>query len=271
MLSRIFHACLWVSGLATLCLGYGFLIEPERLVVKRLSVGQGEFQTKIVLMSDIHIGGIHIPPERVSRLAKVINLERPDVTLMPGDFIDGHKPRAGVLETFRENVDNGLGRLAEIEGLKVASLGNHDHWYDPIHVRAELNRAKVKVVDNSGFRQDGICFVGLSDTTVSQPNADGFKICEADDLILTLMHSPDARDLLRSDVDLAVAGHTHGGQINLPLLGRLVTATECGKACAYGLIGHKPPVVVTAGIGTSILPARFRAPPEIVVITLFSD
>lgn len=82
------------------------------------------------------------------------------------------------------------------------------------------------------------------------------------------MHTPDVRHLLRADTVLAVAGHTHGGQVNLPIFGRQVTSTKCGKPCAYGHIQSHPDIYVSAGIGTSILPIRFRAPPEIVIITL---
>ena len=83
------------------------------------------------------------------------------------------------------------------------------------------------------------------------------------------MHSPDSFKHLRSDTDLAVAGHTHGGQINLPLIGRRVTATKLGEPYAYGLKDWSgTPVYITSGLGTSVLPARFRAPPEIVVITI---
>lgn len=83
------------------------------------------------------------------------------------------------------------------------------------------------------------------------------------------MHSPDSFQYLRPGIALAVAGHTHGGQINLPLIGRRVTATNSGNKYAYGLVKVNGVLAfVTAGIGTSILPARFRAPPELVLIEL---
>ena len=98
---------------------------------------------------------------------------------------------------------------------------------------------------------------------------EAFAVCEDGATPIALMHSPDSFPLLRSDTALAVAGHTHGGQINIPLIGRRVTSTAAGRKYAYGQIDvNSTPAFVTAGIGTSILPARFRAPPEIVLIEL---
>ena len=98
-----------------------------------------------------------------------------------------------------------------------------------------------------------------------------FADCETSKDIVAFMHSPDSFKLLPSDTDLALAGHTHGGQINIPFIGRRITSTRLGKKYAYGSLDFGGiRAFVTAGIGTSILPARFRAPPEIVLITLRS-
>ena len=90
--------------------------------------------------------------------------------------------------------------------------------------------------------------------------------------MIGLMHNPDSFELARGGEALMIAGHTHGGQINIPGIGRRITSTRGGPKYAYGLIDvNGTPAFVTAGIGMSILPARFRAPPEIVIITLRSE
>jgi predicted MPP superfamily phosphohydrolase len=131
-----------------------------------------------------------------------------------------------------------------------------------------LDASDVRVIDNSAIRLLGLCVVGVADFTTDKPSAADFELCEAREPIISLMHSPDARGFVPKNAALAVAGHTHGGQVNLPIVGRRVTSTYCGKPCAYGLIQDHPPFVVSAGIGTSILPIRFRAPPEIMMISL---
>jgi predicted MPP superfamily phosphohydrolase len=83
------------------------------------------------------------------------------------------------------------------------------------------------------------------------------------------MHNPDVFPEMPARVSLSLAGHTHGGQVNLPNIGRLIIPSKFGQRYAYGLVeegGRK--LFVTGGIGTSILPVRFRVPPEIVLLTL---
>jgi len=92
--------------------------------------------------------------------------------------------------------------------------------------------------------------------------------CPETSFVVALMHSPDTLRLAKR-VNIALAGHTHGGQINIPIIGRRVTATKLGKDYAYGLKTFSGfPVYITSGIGTSMLPARFRSPPEIAVIEI---
>src|SRR5437867_6614445 len=87
--------------------------------------------------------------------------------------------------------------------------------------------------------------------------------------VLVLMHNPDLFPEVPERVSLTLAGHTHGGQVDLPIAGRLIVPSRFGQRYAYGLVeenGKK--LIVTGGIGTSILPVRFRVPPEVVILTL---
>lgn len=247
---------------------YAFQVEPKRLEIRRITIGEGEVILRIALVSDLHFGGVHVPQSRVSDIVQLINREQVDVTLMPGDFINGHaSPTEMAVETLSEISDSFLA-LGAITSSRIATLGNHDTWHGADAVRASLERAGFEVLDNQSFRTDRFCFVGLADSDTANPSRDAFNGCETGDTIIALMHSPDARHLLPSNTALAVAGHTHGGQVNLPMFGRVVNSTQCGKPCAYGLIQDRPPLFVSSGIGTSILPIRFRSPPEIIFIEL---
>lgn len=262
-----------------LCLIYGFFIEPKTLAIRHITVKSKTWAgapIKIALISDIHIGGWHVDADRVERLVGKINSQHPDMILLAGDYVNGHKHSTQHNETFNTEIKRGidnLGRLKAPLGV-FATLGNHDAWYSPIMGKM-LNTAGLSVLDNQKHRiknkGQNICVVGLADFATGKPRSDMFAACEKGDSIIAFMHSPDSFPLLPKNLALAVAGHTHGGQINLPLIGRRVTATNIGSKYAYGSGEYNgTPTFVTSGVGTSILPARFRAPPEIMIVTLRS-
>lgn len=263
---RAFFVSCFLIGIGLLI--YSGWIEPRQLHIRDVEIGEGEQSVRIALMTDLHIGGLHVPPERVAAIVERINAQSPDLILLPGDFINGHTPRREMGADETALLSEGLSHLSALNAPAIATTGNHDAWHNRRAVTRMLDAASVTVVDNSSTNFEGLCIVGIADFYIDQPTADGFELCDADAPMIALMHSPDTRNLLHHDTALAVAGHTHGGQVNLPFLGRRVTLTACGQPCAYGLIQTDPPLFVSAGIGTSILPIRFRAPPEIVMITL---
>lgn len=223
-------------------------------------------------MSDIHIGGLHVSPKRVKALITTINAQSPDIVLIAGDFVNGHKTRRENTDKFNTTLDQGLKHFSDITAPMgtYAVLGNHDAWYGNTVLRSGLTQAGVTVLTNeSAAPRKGLCLVGLADADTGREDPKAFQTCAEDDLILALMHSPDSFPDLPQKTDMAFAGHTHGGQINLPLIGRAVTASKLGAPYAYGATEYNGiPVWITAGFGTSILPARFRSPPEIVVFSL---
>jgi hypothetical protein len=91
----------------------------------------------------------------------------------------------------------------------------------------------------------------------------------AGDPVILYTHNPDIFPGVPARVSLTVAGHTHGGQVNLPLLGRPVVPSRFGQRYAFGHVeeGGRH-LYVGGGVGTSIIPVRFRVPPEVVVLSL---
>lgn len=274
-MSRLVKFTLTLIALAGLCLLYGFLVEPKLLKVRHVTFASQNYEgpvLRIALLSDIHIGGRHVPAKRVETIVARVNALTPDIILIPGDFINGHKSRSEHSAAFNAEIYQGLGALAKLEApLGVfASIGNHDVWYDADFVEDMLIASGLTVLRNQAINlPNETCILGLADHDTQQEDPKTFEECKVGAFPIVLMHSPDSFALLRSDTALAVAGHTHGGQINIPLIGRRVTATAAGKKYAYGAVDvNGIPAFVTAGIGTSILPARFRAPPEVVLIEL---
>jgi len=267
-----FRTFFTLSAICIGCVIYGLWIEPKQLKIRELEFVTEKYDgpdIRIGLIADIHIGGMHVPPDRVVKLVQEMNTLEPDLVLMPGDFIDGHTPRRERSETFNEAIEKGLSALAALKAPTYATIGNHDNWYDANYVQTALESANVTVLNNQAQIISGLCLIGLEDDETGQPSPRPFSDCPTNKPPLAILHSPQAWENIRSDTVLALAGHTHGGQVNLPFIGRRVNATDLGAEHSYGFskLGTVD-FYVSSGIGTSILPVRFRSPPEIVVITL---
>ena len=272
MFRRFINFSLWVSGFGLFLLGYGAGVEPALLYEREVELVSERYdgpELRIALVTDIHINSPSVPPKRVKRLVESLNGLNPDVVLMPGDFIAGHDKQENRSDDFNRNIVKGLGYFSELEAPSFATIGNHDAWWNASSVTTLLEQAGVTVLENEGHPIGSLCLVGLADFMTSKPDRVAYNACPANSPPLVFTHSPDAWRDFRSDAVLAVAGHTHGGQVNLPIIGRRVNATSLGPEHSYGFskLGGVD-VFVSAGVGTSMLPIRFRAPPEIVVITL---
>lgn len=278
MLVRFFNVCLWMSAAVIFCFVWGFLIEPTQTKIRQhiieLEQWEGE-PLKIVFFADLHIGGAHVAPRRVAALVDIINAQKADLVLMAGDFIDGSGARSTRTSEFNLKVDQGIKKLSHLrpQTRVFATLGNHDALHGNRNVKDLLVRANVRVLNNQvGIRNQQYCIVGLADEWYGRPNPDIIDRCPEGAAVIAFMHSPDTFiDLPAERTSIALAGHTHGGQIKLPILGFVFTATKLDRIYAYGRNNYRNfPVFVTAGIGTSGLGARFRAPPEIAVIQIQS-
>jgi len=272
MLLRVINIGLWLSAIALCLFTYALLIEPSRLQIRKFEFTSQKYKgpdVRIAIITDIHIGGIHVPPSRVKKLVKAANRSNVDLVLMPGDFVSGHLKAVDRSDKFTKNLVMGINFLSDLEAPSFATLGNHDAWYGTVHVSRFLSDANVTILENRSQVFGELCLVGLADAWTSKPSRFAYKGCPANHPPLVFTHSPDAWRAFRSDTMLAIAGHTHGGQVNLPVFGRRVNATSLGPEHSYGFskLGGVD-LFVSAGVGTSILPVRFRAPPEIVVITL---
>lgn len=223
---------------------------------------------RAVLISDVHIGTAAMGPERLGRIVGQINALRPDIVLIAGDFIFGHAPDSAA--RLGEPMVAPLSRLRAPLGI-VAALGNHDHWTGAATVRDQLRRAGVTVADNAPLARGPLAigvvgddFTGRADlpaTVRATRRLPGVR------LILT--HSPDIAPRLPADIALLLAGHTHCGQVVLPVLGPISEVSQYGARyrCGVRKEGSRT-IVVTAGLGTSGGPFRLGAPPDLWLLEL---
>lgn len=257
------------------------LIEPRLLVVRHVTVVTPAWTapaTRIAVLSDTHVGDPHVTPGRVARVAARINRERPDAVVFVGDYVGGHKPYGARSSDERQEIARGIAALAQARGAlgRAAVLGNHDWWYDGARVAGELRRAGVPVLENGAIRiqskTGGFWIAGVADlySERAAPSVpDALKAVSTDEPVILLSHWPDVFPRAPPRVALTIAGHSHCGQVNFPVVGRPLTPSPGSARWPCGLYdegGRK--LLVTGGLGTSILPVRFRAPPEIVIVTL---
>lgn len=260
---------------------WAFLIEPTTLTVRHVTVESAQWRgppLRIGVISDTHVAAPHTDVARIERLVVRMNAERPEVVVLLGDYAGGHEPAALRGRPEQSEILRGVQAFRGLSApLGVhAVLGNHDSWYDDAAISAALIHARVRVLDNRATRiaRPGGAFwvAGLADMhSPRQPPTVSGTLRDVTDAapVIVLTHWPDPFVDVPDRVALTLAGHTHCGQVNLPLLGRLVHASAMSERWACGLYdedGRK--LFVTGGVGVSILPVRFRAPPEIVVLTL---
>lgn len=269
--SRPFAILALVAGLVA---AWGFGVEPGLLQERRLELKDPRWQgppLSIAVASDLHVGAPHAGLPMLERVVAGITAAKPDLVLLPGDFVI--QGIVGGTPVEIEDIARVLGRLKAPLGV-YAALGNHDWWLDGPRVRKALEGAGIAVLDNAAvplpLSGTPLWLAGIGDDTTDHANAHKtFAAIPAGAHSLAMMHDPANAPDLPNHALLAFAGHTHGGQVRLPLFGALIVPGRAPRTHAYGWIPDVPvPTWVTSGVGTSILPVRFNCPPEYVLLRL---
>lgn len=265
-----------VVTLLTLTLGlWGLWLEPASLTTEEHQLNlpwPSQQALRIAVLTDLHVGS---PFNQIDKLRAVVdrtNAARPDLVCILGDLVI----QGVVGGTFvpPEVIADQLARLRARAGV-VGVLGNHDGWFDHDRVARALEDRGIRVIEETAVRlmtPAGPVWVGgISDmwTGRHDVNAALAPIPEDAAPILLLTHNPDIFPIIPARVTLTLAGHTHGGQVQLPLVGRPVVPSRFGQRFAAGHIeeGGRHLFVAT-GVGTSIIPVRFRVPPSVTVLIL---
>ena len=252
------------------------LVEPRRLRMRRVAVDVPDWPSglaglKVALISDLHAGAPQIDERRVERVVAATNRAQPDLVALLGDYIDPEVALGDSVDP--EAVAYRLAALQAPLGI-FAVLGNHDWLNDGDRVRRALREWRIEVLENDAASVDlagqVVWIVGLADASERTPDlATPFGLVPVGAPLLVLSHNPDLFPMLPDRPSLTLAGHTHGGQVNLPLVRDRVTPSAHGARFAGGLFRDGRRVMyVSRGIGTSTLPVRLRAAPEVVLLTL---
>lgn len=276
---------------------YAVGIEPMLPThVKRYSLTPSNWpaglRLRVVALADIHACRPWMTPERIASLAEDANALQPDLIVLLGDH-------TASMRLVTDGVP-ALEWAQALSGLKAplgvfSILGNHDWWSDPeaqkagagpVVARKALEHVGIPVLENDVIRREkdgyGFWIAGLADQLALLPSQDhdGFK--GLDDLdgtltkasdgapVILLAHEPDIFPRVPQRVSLTLSGHTHGGQVRLFGYSPVVPS-RFGNRFAYGhVVEENRNLIVSGGLGFSILPVRFGMRPEILSIELGS-
>lgn len=274
--------------------GYAFGAEPNwRLGVTRYAPTPPGWpptlELRVAVIADLHACQPMMGRGRIRDIVDLTNSEAPDIVAILGDFNGAHNFVTGPV--WPEEWAEELARLRAPHGV-FAVLGNHDFWHGPLptikgdegeSIRRALKAAGICLLENAVQRIDtprgAFWIAGLADQMAQHAGRGSFHGMDdlpgtlrqvSDDApVLLLAHEPFVFRRMDPRVSLTLCGHTHGGQVYIPGIGAPISYLRMERDLVYGHVTQRGQhMIISAGLGTSILPVRFLRPPEVVVVTL---
>jgi uncharacterized protein len=259
-------------------------VEAQSLKVTRYAPAPAAWPSRqrlsITVIADIHAGGPNMTVSHVRRIVDTANELKSDLIVLLGDYIATYR-------FVNVRMPNRIW-AAELARLTAplgtwAVLGNHDWWHDAIGIRTSLTAVGIPVLENDavllGPQGAQFWLAGLGDQRAYRLGHGRFRGVDdlpktlaqvhSGDPVVLLAHEPDIFAHLPVRVALTLAGHTHGGQIRLPLIWPAFVPSKYGARYAYGhVVEDGRHLIVSGGLGTSFIPARLGVPPEVVQVVL---
>ena len=258
-------------GLAVLALGYANaradpIVREAYVPLADWPVGAPPY--RVLGLSDVHVSGPDMPPARVVALAQSLNRLSPDLVLVAGDLIS--EKRTSFRIYSEAEVAAPFAAFEARHGV-IVTPGNHDHWVDLGAMVAALESHGITVLQNQAVRRGPVRVGGVDDAYTQHDDVpETFAALDAlgSGPIVLVTHTPDVVPELPRRVAGIFAGHTHCGQISLPVVGPLTTLLRVDERLACGMVRHQGQTTfVSAGLGTSLVPLRFGAPPDVWLVT----
>jgi predicted MPP superfamily phosphohydrolase len=267
---------------------YGSFIAPRRIQIVRKNINlNNEKKTKTTNLKIIVAADFHVGPFKknafVEKIVKLINRENPDLVVMPGDFVFSHEQK-------KEQVEY----MSPIKNIKAkygvfATLGNHDYELFRIakldflpkkdrskcdYIAKQLEKFGIQVLRNE-IKEilPNVKIAGLEDIWGNTGDFnDVFNKIKPQEHVILLEHNPDIiLDKRNKKADLVISGHTHAGQIRLPIIGPLYgipTKLNNKYSCGLFNLKHGNKLYITKGAGEAGTRARLFSSPEIVVLNV---
>lgn len=241
------------------------MIERTEHCVRLTGLPETAYGLRVVQLTDIHRS--RMTHDRLLRHAvATANAAHPDLIVLTGDFVTNRasdiEPCAHILAPLRARLG------------VYAILGNHDYATDAHAVERALTHQNITVLKNHSVRlQNGLRLVGLDDDLAGKADVvHAFAGIDKEELTFTLIHNPALVDLFSERNCFTVAGHTHGGQMFVPIVTKWAVRRIGAKEYRAGWyqVGNVQ-MYVNRGLGRVGFPVRFRSRPEVAVFTLVPD
>ncbi|MGD0418781.1 MAG: metallophosphoesterase [Xanthobacteraceae bacterium] len=282
---RVLGGAAGLIGVSALATGvYTGGIEPLGLVVTRYALNPPGWpagrKLSMTVIADLHAGGPDMTLKHIRHVVDTANALKSDVVVLLGDYTASYR-------IVSKRVPYGVW-AAELARLTAplgtwAILGNHDWLNDLVEVRRALADVRIPVMENHAVMLGGegerFWLAGLGDQLAHRLGYGRFRGVDdlprtlaqvgTDDPVVLLAHEPDIFPNVPARVALTLSGHTHGGQIRVPLIWPAFVPSKYGARFAYGhVVEGGRHMVVSGGLGTSVILARLGVPPEIVRVEL---
>lgn len=268
------RTCLYSFITSSIGYYYAKYIEPHFIsftqhTLKSQLIPKSFHGMKILQFSDLHLG-YYFSLQHLSKVVSKINAVNPDIVLFTGDLIDNYQTYTDTpfVASILKNIQAPFG--------KFAIYGNHDHggygteYYE--HIMREsgfellLNSEKrIHLMDNSE-----ISIFGLDDILLGNPKIEKtLEHARQSTYNIVLVHEPDiAPKVSRYPINLQLSGHSHGGQVQIPFLGAIITPSLAKDYIEGFYTIQDLTLYVNRGLGRTRVPFRFMSKPEIAIFTL---
>ncbi len=259
---RTFRICGALLLLGILALVDALFVEPNWIEVTHSQISAPIARPlKIAHLTDLHSAGVGF---RERRLLKLLEREKPDLIVISGDTLASHGSYAQAGEV--------LSRLRAPQGVWLVR-GNWENRY-PLKDESEFyGKLGVSFLRNSSAAvEPNVWLIGLDDPSSGHADLDGaLRIVPRETFRIALFHSPQFFDRSAGRYELALAGHSHGGQVRIPFLKPLWLPTGIGPYVEGWFEKDGSRMYVSRGVGMSFLPVRFFCRPELAIITILPE
>lgn len=255
--SIIFYICfIWIFIQSA-------IVEPNNFQVTHFAVVDKQLQgIRVAFLTDFHFSKKDY--KKLNKIASLTAKQKPDIILLGGDYTNSKNPRNLM------NMYIFATKLHQANAPIFAVLGEADWKNDAKKITSELEKNGIHVLENSNIRiikkRRYIDIIGLADKTSRNPDiTTSFKRTNTPRIVLT--HNPDVYYNIMDEANLILAGHTHGGQFILPFSPPMFVPSKFGVEFASGLIQKtQNKMIISKGLGASVLPLRLNCKPEIVIV-----
>ncbi len=245
-----------------------YLVEVNRYQIKVPNLPKEFDGFTIVHLSDLHYGFL-VPQSFIEKVVNLANSINGDIIVSTGDFVHAKNTKKEI-----DIVWPIVSKLKAKDGV-YSVLGNHDHWADLERSMYWMKRSgqdlRHKTVEIK--RENSSIFLGgVGDLWCDRVNIDKtFKNIEPTACKICLAHNPDSADLnFKTNIDLMLCGHTHGGQVKIPFFGAPILPVKNKKYSQGFIESDNTNLFISRGVGWAVLPVRFNCFPEIAVLEIRS-